>query len=114
MNYGMIIYLLGRVLEIVGLMMACPLVVSLYYHESNGILFLICGGIMLIAGALVCHLVKPKKTAFYAREGFVVTSLSWILLSVTGCLPFYLKPAASYKPAASAPLSHSGWNRSQA
>ena len=67
MNYGMIIYLLGRVLEIVGLMMACPLVVSLYYHESNGILFLICGGIMLIAGGLICHLVKPKKTAFYAR-----------------------------------------------
>ena len=90
MNYGMIIYLLGRVLEIVGFMMACPLVVSLYYHESNGILFLICGGIMLIAGGLICHLVKPKKTAFYAREGFVMTSLSWILLSVTGCLPFYL------------------------
>lgn len=90
MNYGMIIYLLGRVLEIVGFMMACPLVVSLYYHESNGILFLVCGGIMLLVGGLVCHLIKPKKTAFYAREGFVVTSLSWLLLSVTGCLPFCL------------------------
>ena len=90
MNYGMIIYLLGRVLEIVGLMMACPLAVSFIYHESNGILFLVCGGVMLIAGGLICHMVKPKNKAFYAREGFVMTSLSWLLLSVTGCLPFYL------------------------
>ncbi len=33
---------------------------------------------------------KPKSTVFYAREGFVAVSLSWIVLSITGALPLFL------------------------
>ena len=90
MNYGMIVYLLARVLQIIGMMMFCPFLVSLYYHETSGKYFLLCGVAVLLLGSLLVFLIKPKKNAFYAREGFVMTSLSWLLLSVAGCLPFYL------------------------
>jgi trk system potassium uptake protein TrkH len=43
--------------------------------------------ICLILGGL-CVLKKPEKTTIYAREGFVIVSLSWILLSILGSLPF--------------------------
>ncbi len=33
---------------------------------------------------------KPKSQVFYLKEGCITTSLSWILLSFFGCLPFYL------------------------
>ena len=31
---------------------------------------------------------KKAPAAFYAQEGFVATSLAWIVLSMLGCLPF--------------------------
>ena len=40
------------------------------------------GGLMLIG--------KPKSTTLYSREGFVIVSMSWIILSVFGALPLFL------------------------
>ena len=59
MNFGMIIYLLGRVMEIVGLMMGFPLAVALYYRESVGIWFLICGLPITLTGGSVAFLPFP-------------------------------------------------------
>lgn len=48
----------------------------------------------MIAGCLAVSLAgrrfKPKSNVFYAKEGFVTVSLSWIILSLIGALPFYL------------------------
>ena len=33
---------------------------------------------------------KPESTVFYLKEGCAATALSWISLSLFGCLPFYL------------------------
>ncbi len=90
MNFGMIIYLLGRIMEIVGLMMGFPLAVAIYYREWAGIWFLVCGLPLTLIGLMISHFYHPKKKDFYAREGFVVTALSWILLSFDGALPFWL------------------------
>jgi trk system potassium uptake protein TrkH len=35
-------------------------------------------------------LIKPGKSSVYAREGFAITGLSWIFLSLFGCLPFVI------------------------
>ena len=90
MNYAMIIYLLGKIMEIIGAIMICPFVVSMIYHERSGIYFIACGAITLALGTLICRFSRPGNKSFYAREGFVVTALSWLLLSVAGCFPMYL------------------------
>lgn len=88
MNITMIFYLLGWILNTVAALMLLPFAVSIYYHESVGKYFLICALIMLAIGFTLTRK-RPKNSKFYAKEGFVITALSWLLLSFTGCLPFY-------------------------
>ena len=89
MNIGIVFYFLGWVLGIEGILMILPCVVALVYREPSGFYFLgvalFCG----ISGWLLAHR-KLKSTVFYAKEGFVAVSLSWIVLSFFGALPFFL------------------------
>lgn len=89
MNITMIFYLLGWILNTVAALMLVPFGVSVYYHEDKGKYFLICALIMLVIGLALTRK-RPKNSKIYAKEGFVITALSWLLLSVTGCLPFYI------------------------
>lgn len=89
MNYSIIRYILCRVLEFQALFLALPCISALIYRESEGFAYLVVAVLCLLIGGLG-KLKKPKSTVFYAREGFVAVSLSWILLSVTGALPLFL------------------------
>lgn len=89
MNIGMIIYFLGWVLGIEGVLMILPCVIAVIYGEMNGFYFLGIGLFCGLGGWLLAHK-KPQKAVFYAREGFVSVALSWIVLSIFGALPFYL------------------------
>ena len=67
-----------------------PVIVGLVYHEQDSVrAFLITAVITAAAGGLL-RLVKPGKSSIYAREGFAITGLSWIMLSFFGCLPFVI------------------------
>ena len=46
----------------------------------------------MIAGTIM-NLSRPETKRIYAREGFLVVSLSWILLSLFGALPFVFSGA---------------------
>ncbi len=63
------------------------MITALVYAERAGFAFLISAGISAALGGL-CILKKPAKTELHARDGFVIVSLSWIVLSLTGALPF--------------------------
>lgn len=89
MNIRMIFYMLGWVLNTVAAMMLVPFGVSVYYKESSGQYFLICALIMAIAGVLLVRK-RPENTSLYAKEGYVVTALSWLLLSFCGAIPLFL------------------------
>ena len=67
-----------------------PVIVGLIYHEQASVrAFLITAVVTAAAGALL-RLIKPGKSSIYAREGFAITGLSWIALSLFGCLPFVI------------------------
>ena len=89
MNYGIILYILSSVLEFAGAFMLLPAGVGFFYGEKESFAFLLVAAVSLLAGFLG-RLKKPKSKVFYAREGFVTVSLSWILLSLAGALPFVL------------------------
>jgi len=89
MNRAMIRYVAGTVLKIEAILMLLPFIVSLSYKEKNGLWFLaVAAGAALIG--FLFTIKKPKDPVFYLKEGCVITALSWIILSVVGCLPFYL------------------------
>lgn len=66
-----------------------PVIIALIYGESSGIYFAVCGAVCLVVGTLMTHK-KSGNRSFFAKEGFVSVSLSWIVLSVIGALPFVL------------------------
>lgn len=89
MNYRMIVYLSGVILLIEAAFLLLPLLVAWLYGESSGIYFL---AALAAAGLLGFGLTrrKPAKRTMYAREGFVITSLAWIIISLVGAAPFTL------------------------
>ena len=90
MNYKMIRFLLFRVLQITGLLMILPLIVGLIYKEFFcAEVFLGIALVSFLTGLVGTHF-KPTNHAIYAREGFVATALTWILISMVGALPFVL------------------------
>ncbi len=87
MNYGMIFFILGWVLNVQAAFMLLPCLVALIYGEPCGQWFLVSMGLCLLFG-IPMVLSRPSNPVFYTAEGFVAVALSWILLSVTGALPF--------------------------
>ena len=89
MNYSIIVYLSGVILLIEAAFMLLPLIVAAIYGEISGVYFLI----TLAAAGLIGFVLtrrKPAKRTMYAREGFVLTALAWILISLIGAAPFTL------------------------
>ena len=89
MNGAMILYILGQVLRIEGLLMLPSFLVGLIYGESQGWTYLIWGAVCVVIGTLIT-LKKPKNTLIYLKEGCVSTALCWIVLSAFGAVPFVL------------------------
>lgn len=89
MNKSMIAYILGWILKLEGLFMLIPILVAIIYREHNGIWFVVVAACSLALGTLITHR-KPESNVFYMREGCIATALSWMIMSVVGCLPFFL------------------------
>ncbi len=89
MNHAIIRHILIRVLEFAGLFLLLPYFVGLIYREPQRYAFLIVA-LVCIAIGMLGKMWKPKTKVFYAREGFVTVSLSWILISIVGAVPFVI------------------------
>ena len=96
MNFGMVRYLLGRIMVILSALMVPSVIVGLIYHEPFSVLqgFLITMAICLVLGLLIGNK-KPAKDDFYAREGLVLVVLAWIMISIIGSLPYLLSGEVS-------------------
>ena len=89
MNGGMIRFILGSVLKVESVLLLFPCIVAVFYRESAGYWFLLTAVLSFVIGYLMVRK-KPANTVFYLKEGCVTTALSWIMISLVGCLPFYL------------------------
>ena len=69
--------------------MLIPAIVSAIYGEVTMRSFLITSAVLVVL-FLVFGRKKPENTMIYAKEGFVIVALAWILWSVFGALPFYI------------------------
>lgn len=89
MNYSVVRYILGWVMIIEAAFMLAACCVAVIYGEQEGFAFLwTLLGAAAFGGLIVAK--KPKNMNFYVKEGFVTVALSWIVLSVVGCLPFII------------------------
>ena len=90
MNIRMLIYILGKVLLIEGILMILPIVCGCFYGEWPFVIYYIaCAAAYMIAGFLI-SMKKPKNMTVFIKDGCVATALSWLVLSIAGCIPFML------------------------
>lgn len=90
MNKRSIIYILGWVLIVDAVAMQIGTITSLIYGEKEAWCFVLTGVVSAILGVLAIKVKKPKNMVLYQKAGFASTALSWILLSLVGCMPFWL------------------------
>ena len=91
MNYKMMGRFLSQILFIEAVLMIPALCISLYCAEAMAVRgFLWSIAIAAAIAGVLYLLCRGAPSAFHAKEGMVCVAFSWIVLSLVGCLPFYL------------------------
>ena len=89
MNRKMIFRILGNIIMFEGAIMLLPFLVSLIYKEHTAIYFIITAAVAIAIGYILANL-KTENRHIYAKEGFIIVALSWVVVSLVGALPFYI------------------------
>lgn len=85
----MVLSVLGKAMIIEATLLLVPLLIGVYFGENYYMSFLIpMAG--LFAVGLPLSLLRTHDKAIYAKEGFVIVALCWVILSLVGCLPFII------------------------
>lgn len=93
MNFRLISSILGHVIMLQSVLMLPSCLIGFLYHERQDALIYLAISVFCFLLGLCFKLVKPKSRTFYAREGFLAVSLSWIIISLLGALPLYFSGA---------------------
>ncbi len=88
MNLKKVINVIGKITQAEAILLLLPLLVSLLYREKCAFAFAVTAGASLIIGTLLSVTVKPKTHTIYAREGFAIVALVWIVTAAIGAVPF--------------------------
>ena len=92
MNYKVVFYRIGNIFIVGALLMFLPAIVALIYSEGAFFSFFTPILLLLILGWLLIRK-KPEKDVIYAKEGYAIVALAWILMSAFGALPFVISGA---------------------
>lgn len=88
-NFPIILRVIGLLLLIEAALMAFPLFVAIIRQGGKPIPFLISMGITAVAGVGLMSL-KTRSREMGKREAIMLTSLTWIILSMFGMIPFII------------------------
>ena len=89
MNKRMIGFITGKILILEAGLMVLPLIISFLYNENAK--YKIAYGsviLLLLAIGFLLSMKLPEDERIQGREGYIIVSLSWILMSIFGALPF--------------------------
>lgn len=85
---------IGKVLIAFATLMILPMIVCIIYKE-NAWPFFIPAVISLCIG-FILNMLNTSNKLLYAKDGFIIVALSWIIISLLGALPFLLNGDASF------------------
>ena len=89
MNYRIITYIVGWVFNLQAIFMVLPILTAVIYAEKD--IFAFFAAIIICLGiGLPLTRKKPSNKVFYIKDGCVAVALSWVVLSITGAIPFVL------------------------
>lgn len=80
--------ILGLIVALSGVLMLPALAISAYFDDGAALAFGECLVVCLVAGGALWLPVRGAKGELRLRDGFLVTSLAWIVVSLFCALPF--------------------------
>ena len=83
-------FILGTLLYIEAILMALCSGFGFYYGEKDKEAFLISSGIATFVGAALTFWGRNAERRFSRRDGYVIVSISWVVFSLIGMLPYLL------------------------
>lgn len=91
MEYRKLGRILGKIMILEGILMLAPLAVSFIYKESfiHKLAFLIPIAVLVVLGFLL-QMPKPERNNLYQKEGFALTAMVWIIMTLFGAIPFVI------------------------
>lgn len=96
MRLPLIAKILGLLTMLFSLTMLPPLGIALLYEDGQQERFLYGLGIVFFAGLLLWLPFRKVTGDLRIRDGFLITTLFWVALSLAGSIPFYLSSNAPY------------------
>ena len=95
LNLPLIYKVLGTLLQIEAMLMAVCFGMSFWFNESSHQPFGLPTLIAFAIGALLLFFGRHAENRMGRRDGFLIVSLTWIVFSVIGMLPFLI---GGYQP----------------
>ena len=91
MNYKKLGKILGKIMILESILMLAPLVVAIIYKEGmRNILSFAIPILALAAIGFLLQIPNPKRNTLYQKEGFALTALVWVVMTLFGAIPFVL------------------------
>lgn len=89
-NAKLIAYVIGILTWVEGGLLLLCMAVSLLYHEDDYIYFLYATGINVLVGGCLTAYGKGADTWMTRRDGYCIVSLTWVIFTLLGMVPFLL------------------------
>ncbi|WP_066221383.1 TrkH family potassium uptake protein [Formosa haliotis] len=90
LNFKIIFHLLGLLLLFNGGFMLLSALVSLLYDDGVTIKLFYSGMIPVMLGAVVMIATKDHKKEMNKREGYIIVTFGWLVMTLSGTLPYLL------------------------
>lgn len=90
LNFKIIFHFFGLLLLFNGAFMLLAALISFIYKDGVTTQILLSGSFVVIAGGLLMTITKNHKKELNKRDGYLVVSFGWIVMALTGTLPYLL------------------------
>ncbi len=89
-NLRIIYKILGQLLFLEALWMLISLGISIYYREDDSFSFIVAFLVTVAAGLLLKGWGRDAENSLSRRDAYLLVSLTWVVFSFFGTLPFYI------------------------
>ena len=87
-GFGIVYMNIGLFLIVLGIGMYVPAIVDAVQSNQDWQVFAICGSLVTFIGGMLFLSSKNNYTTLSVKQGFLITTSTWIAVPLMGCLPF--------------------------
>lgn len=88
LNIKIVIHIMGLLLAVNGVFMLIASIISIAYNDGVFKEMLLSAGVTLLVGIATMLLTRKHKKEIHKRDGYIIVSMGWIIMSLAGTIPY--------------------------